>query len=58
MAPVVVASGGSLHTPALLLRSGVTCRGNVGKHLHLHVGAAVAAEFPKKVLPYTLSPKP
>ena len=60
VAPIVVASGGSLHTPALFLRSGVSCRGNVGRHLHLHVGAAVAAEFPKKVPPMQpdLNPKP
>ena len=43
------ASCGSLHNPALLLRSGITCRGNVGKHLHLHCGAASVAGFPKKV---------
>lgn len=48
-APVVVASAGSLHNPALLLRSGIHCRGNTGRHLHLHCGAAVAAQFPVKV---------
>lgn len=35
-ARLVVAAGGSLHTPALLLRSGIQGRGNVGRHLHLH----------------------
>lgn len=35
-AGAVISSAGSLHTPALLLRSGVTCRGNVGRHLRLH----------------------
>lgn len=48
-AGIVVASAGSLHNPALLLRSGITCQGNVGKNLHLHCGAAFAARFPKKV---------
>ena len=49
-ARIVVASAGSLHNPALLLRSGITCQGNVGKNLHLHCGAAIAARFPKKVI--------
>lgn len=48
-AKIVVASAGSLHTPALLLRSGITCRGNVGKNLHLHCGVGIVARFPKKV---------
>lgn len=47
-APLVLACGGALHTPALLLRSGIGCGGNVGKHLHLHCGAVVAARFPRK----------
>lgn len=46
-APVVVSAGGSLHTPALLLRSNITCRGNVGKHLHLHPATVVHGYFPK-----------
>lgn len=32
-AGMVIASCGSINTPALLLRSGITCSGNVGKHL-------------------------
>lgn len=47
-ARIVVASAGSLHNPALLLRSGITCRGNVGTHLHLHCGTGIFARFPKK----------
>ena len=43
------ASCGSIHNPALLLRSKISCRGNVGKHLHLHCGAASIAGFPRKV---------
>ena len=48
-APIVVASAGSLHTPALLLRSKITVNGNVGRHLHLHCGTAIACRFPVKV---------
>jgi hypothetical protein len=44
-APLVVASCGSIHTPALLLRSGVKCNGNVGKHLRLHPAAGLVAFF-------------
>lgn len=32
-APLVVCSAGALHTPALLLRSGIKGRGNVGRNL-------------------------
>jgi hypothetical protein len=44
-APVVVASCGSIHTPALLLRSGVKCNGNVGRHLRLHPAAGLVGFF-------------
>jgi choline dehydrogenase-like flavoprotein len=37
---VVVAAGGSIHTPALLLRSGLT-NTNIGRNLHLHPVAAI-----------------
>jgi choline dehydrogenase-like flavoprotein len=37
---IVVAAGGSLHTPCLLLRSGLRNR-NIGRHLHLHPTTAV-----------------
>ncbi|KAI8471477.1 MAG: hypothetical protein J3K34DRAFT_520556 [Monoraphidium minutum] len=47
-APIVVASGGTLHTPALLLRSGVTCRGNVGRHLRLHPAFGVIGVFDRE----------
>ncbi len=41
----VIASAGSLHTPALLLRSGLT-HGKIGRHLALHPVAAVGGIFP------------
>lgn len=39
----VIVAGGSIETPALLLRSGLS--GGVGKNLRLHPGTAVFAEF-------------
>ena len=44
-AKYVVSSAGTLHTPALLLRSKITCRGNVGKNLRLHPATAVTGVF-------------
>lgn len=44
-APLVVSSAGSINSPALLLRSGITVNGNVGKHLHLHPAAVAPAVF-------------
>ena len=44
-APIVVACAGALHTPALLLRSGITCGGNVGKNLRLHPCTCVVGVF-------------
>ena len=43
----VISAGGALHTPALLLRSGVTVGGNVGANLRLHPATVVTAVFPK-----------
>src|SRR6266545_779794 len=40
-ARAVVAAGGAIETPALLLRSGL--RGHVGRHLHLHLHPGTAA---------------
>jgi long-chain-alcohol oxidase len=42
-ARAVVCAAGSIETPALLLRSGL--RGQVGRNLHLHPGAAAWATF-------------
>jgi long-chain-alcohol oxidase len=44
-APIVFAAAGALHTPALLLRSGVTAGGAVGKHLRLHPASGVVSRF-------------
>jgi long-chain-alcohol oxidase len=46
-ASAVVAAGGSIETPALLLRSGL--RGQVGRNLHLHPGTAAFAIFDEDV---------
>lgn len=45
-ARAVVAAAGSLHSPALLLRSGVKCGGNVGRHLRLHPATFVVGSAP------------
>jgi hypothetical protein len=44
-APLVVASCGSIHTPVLLLPSGVKAGGNVGQHLRLHPAAGFLGFF-------------
>jgi long-chain-alcohol oxidase len=46
-APIVVSSCGSIHTPALLLRSGVTVSGNAGANLRLHPSAGLVGVFPR-----------
>jgi long-chain-alcohol oxidase len=46
-ARAVVAAGGAIETPALLLRSGL--RGQVGHHLHLHPGTAAMGVFDEPV---------
>ncbi len=50
-ARAVVAAGGSIETPALLLRSGLG--GQVGRHLHLHPGFATFAVFDEDVRMWT-----
>ena len=47
-APIVVSSAGSINSPALLLRSGITVNGNVGKNLRLHPAATAPAVFSAK----------
>ena len=49
--PRVVAAAGSLRTPALLARSGVTASA-LGRHLHLHPVSAIIAEFDDPVDPW------
>jgi choline dehydrogenase-like flavoprotein len=43
-AKIVVVAAGSIHTPALLIRSGLTNR-HIGANLHLHPTTAVCGEF-------------
>ncbi|EFN52938.1 hypothetical protein CHLNCDRAFT_137296 [Chlorella variabilis] len=47
-APVVVSCAGSIHSPALLLRSDVSCRGAVGSNLRLHPCTCVVGLFPPR----------
>jgi hypothetical protein len=45
---VVISAAGGLHSPALLLRSGVSCRGNVGANLRIHPCTCVLGVFPEE----------
>ncbi|HKA59217.1 MAG TPA: GMC family oxidoreductase [Gemmatimonadales bacterium] len=51
-ARAVVVAGGSIHSPALLLRSGIALPA-LGRHLALHPATAVLAEMDEAVLPWT-----
>jgi len=51
-AKAVVAAGGAIHSPALLLRSGVALPA-LGKHLALHPTTAVLADMDEDVRPWT-----
>lgn len=55
-AKVVVVAGGSLETPALLLRSGIGGPA-VGKHLHLHPVVGMLGLYPDKVEPWRGAPQ-
>jgi len=55
-ARAVVAAGGSLQTPALLRRSGLT-NPNIGKYLRLHPATAVWSRYDEEVLPWTGPPQ-
>ena len=50
-AKAVVVAGGSLHSPALLLRSGLS-NPNIGRHLHLHPCTGVWGRFSEPVNPW------
>jgi choline dehydrogenase-like flavoprotein len=52
-AKAVVAAGGAIETPALLLRSRLGRRGQVGRHLHLHPGVGTFAVFDEPVRMWT-----
>lgn len=45
-ASTVVSSAGTIHSPALLLRSGISCGGAVGTNLRLHPCTCVVGVFP------------
>jgi choline dehydrogenase-like flavoprotein len=47
----VVVAAGSIHTPALLARSGVEHE-HLGRHLFFHPTVAVAARYPEKMEPW------
>ncbi len=51
-ARAVVVAGGSVHSPALLLRSGVTLPA-LGRNLALHPGGAVFGLMPEAIRPWT-----
>lgn len=51
-ARAVVVAGGSIHSPALLLRSGITLPA-VGRNLAVHPGAAVFGLMPDAIRPWT-----
>lgn len=51
-AAAVVVAGGSVHSPALLLRSGVDLPA-LGRHLALHPATAVLADMGEEIRPWT-----
>jgi choline dehydrogenase-like flavoprotein len=55
-APTVVVAGGSIESPALLLRSGID-NPNIGRHLHLHPVAVVAGFYDRPIRAWTGSPQ-
>lgn len=55
-APVVVSAAGGIHSPALLLRSGITLPA-VGRHLYLHPTTAVAGFYGEQIRPWSGPPQ-
>ncbi|MDQ6719949.1 MAG: GMC family oxidoreductase N-terminal domain-containing protein [Candidatus Dormibacteraeota bacterium] len=55
-APIVVVAGGSIESPALLLRSGLD-NPNIGRHLHLHPVAVVAGFYDHPIRAWAGSPQ-
>ncbi len=47
-AKAVIVAAGSLHSPALLIRSGLD-NPHIGRHLHLHPTTTIAGLYPEKV---------
>jgi choline dehydrogenase-like flavoprotein len=50
-APLVVVAGGSIESPALLLRSGLT-NSNIGRHLRLHPVTGMAGVYAEPIEPW------
>ncbi|MGH2510029.1 MAG: GMC family oxidoreductase N-terminal domain-containing protein, partial [Ktedonobacteraceae bacterium] len=50
-AKTVVVAAGSINSPALLLRSGLT-NPHIGRHLHLHPVSTISGVYPDKVYPW------
>ena len=47
-AKMVVVAAGSIHSPAVLLRSGLESK-HIGRHLHLHPTSTIGGIYPEKV---------
>ena len=56
-AKVTVASGGALNSPSLLLRSGITAGGQVGRRTFLHPVVTMVAVYPEPVSGYYGAPQ-
>ncbi len=50
-AKAVIVAAGSIHSPAVLLRSGLE-NPNIGRHLHLHPVSTIIGIYPDKVYPW------
>lgn len=55
-APIIVVAGGSIESPVLLLRSGVSLPA-IGRHLLLHPTTAVAGEYEEPIEPWSGPPQ-
>ena len=52
----LIVSAGSIHSPAILLRSGITLE-HIGKNLHLHPTTATVAFHEEKIEPWSGAPQ-
>ncbi|GLV55242.1 GMC oxidoreductase [Dictyobacter sp. S3.2.2.5] len=50
-ARTVVVAAGSIHSPAILLRSGLS-NPHIGQHLHLHPTTTISGRYPEQVYPW------
>lgn len=53
----IVASGGAINTPALLLRSGIDQGGLVGRRTFLHPVVSVMGVYPERIAPWQGAPQ-